>query len=315
MQTTLTTDPAEAAAFIRAGETAAFPTETVYGLGADLFDEAAVRKVFEAKGRPADNPLIAHVARTDQVEEIAADVSGTAQRLIDRFSPGPLTLVLPRRETVPDVATAGLNTIGVRMPSHPLARAFLEACGRPVAAPSANRSGRPSPTTWQAVEADLGGRIACILRGDRSDVGLESTVVDCTGEVPVVLRAGAVTLEALQAALPDVRLGRAGSSGLARSPGTRHRHYAPRARVCLVDDPGEARPEAQAAYIGLDAPPQAEAFGRCLVCADVEGYARELFHFFRQSDEAAVQTIYAQRVGEAGLGVALMDRLRRAAAG
>ena len=315
MQTVLTSDPAEAAAFVCAGETAAFPTETVYGLGADLFDEMAVRKIFEAKGRPADNPLIAHVARAEQVEGLAARVSPTAQALIERFFPGPLTLVLPRRAGVPDVATAGLDTVGVRMPSHPTARAFLEACGRPVAAPSANRSGRPSPTTWQAVQADLGGRVACILQGDRSDVGLESTVVDGTGTVPLVLRAGAVTLEALRSVVPDVRLASAGTSELARSPGTRYRHYAPRARVRLVDSPAEAEAHSGTAYIGLTAPPEPGAFGRCLVCADVRAYAREIFHFFRESDAADVQAIYAQRVEEGGLGAALMDRLRRAAAG
>ena len=313
MQTLLTSDPAQAAALIRAGETAAFPTETVYGLGADLFSEAAVRKVFKAKGRPADNPLIAHVAEPEQVETLAARVPEVAQRLMDQFFPGPLTLVLPRRPDVPAIVSAGLATIGVRMPRHPVAQAFLEACERPVAAPSANRSGRPSPTTWQAVQSDLDGRIACILQGNRSEVGLESTVVDCSEGVPKVLRAGAVTLEALQAALPDVRIAPPGVEALRRSPGTRHRHYAPRARVCLVAGPEEAAPDAKAAYIGLDAPPDPAVFAPCLVCADVQAYAYALFDFFRQSDRVGASVIYAQRVEDVGLGVAVMDRLRRAA--
>ena len=313
MQTLLTSDPAQAAALIQAGETVAFPTETVYGLGADLFNEAAVRKVFKAKGRPADNPLIAHVAEPEQVETLAARVPEVAQRLMYQFFPGPLTLVLPRRPDVPAIVSAGLATIGVRMPRHPVAQAFLEACERPVAAPSANRSGRPSPTTWQAVQSDLDGRIACILQGNRSEVGLESTVVDCSEGVPKVLRAGAVTLEALQAALPDVRIAPPGVEALRRSPGTRHRHYAPRARVCLVADPEEATPKAKAAYIGLDAPPDPAAFAPCFVCADVQTYAYALFDFFRQSDRVGAAVIYAQRVEDVGLGVAVMDRLRRAA--
>ena len=313
MQTLLTSDPTEAAALIRRGEIVAFPTETVYGLGADLFNETAVRKVFAAKGRPADNPLIAHVERLEQIEQLAARIPDVAQRLIDQFFPGPLTIVLPRRPDVPAIVSAGLPTIGVRMPRHPVAQAFLKACGRPVAAPSANRSGRPSPTTWQAVQSDLDGRIACILQGDRSDVGLESTVVDCSEGVLHALRAGAVTLEALQAALPDIRLTSPGVEALRRSPGTRHRHYAPRARVHLIDDPEDIAPKNRATYIGLTAPPDPRVFVRCLVCPDVWAYAHAFFDFFRQSDRAGARSIYAQRVEETGLGVALMDRLRRAA--
>lgn len=320
MTTLRTTSPAEAAAFIRRGQTCAFPTETVYGLGADAFCEAAVRAIFEAKGRPPDNPLIVHVTRPDQVPHVAQRIPGAARQLMERFFPGPLTLVLPRHPDLPPVVTAGLDTVGVRMPRHPVAQAFLAACGTPVAAPSANRSGRPSPTSWQAVLADLDGRIPCLLRGGRTEAGLESTVVDATGAAPVVLRAGVVTLEQLRAVCPKARL--ADEEYLAdekheappRSPGTRYRHYAPRACVRLVDRPGDARPDAPAAYIGLTPPEHPRAFRRVQVCADEAEYARELFHFFRESDAAGCAVIYAERVPPHGLGRALMDRLQRAAA-
>lgn len=312
-ETLLTTDVHEAAALIRRGELVAFPTETVYGLGADAFNPEAVRKIFEAKGRPLDNPLIVHIAHLDQLARLVRDVPEAARRFMERFFPGPLTLVLPRHSDVPDEVTAGLPTVGVRMPRHPVARAFLEACGTPVAAPSANRSGRPSPTRWEAVYADLNGRIACILQGDRSDMGLESTVVDCTGPEPVVLRAGAVPLEALREVVPETRLVGNEMSLKARSPGTRYRHYAPQARVVLVDHPDEAVPDPRHAYIGLTPPAHPEAFGACCICPDVETYAYELFDFFRRCDAQGCTRIYAQRVPRTGLGLALMDRLERAA--
>ncbi len=315
METLLTDDPAEAAALLRAGEAVAFPTETVYGLGADAFDPDAVRKIFAAKRRPADNPLIVHLSGLDQLPTVARSVSASARTLIDRFFPGPLTVLLPRQPSLPSVVTAGLDTVGVRMPRHSVARAFLAACGRPVAAPSANVSGRPSPTTWQAVQADFDGRIACILKGDRTPAGLESTVVDCTGAKPVLLRAGVVTLEALRSVLPDVLVPEEEVLGTAPSPGMRHRHYAPNARVRVIDHPSQAIPAPDTAYIGLDAPERHTAFGLVLQCNDMAHYAHELFHFFRCCDTAGLATIYAQAVAPEGLGRALMDRLHRAARG
>ena len=319
MTTVLTPSPEAAAAFIRDGQLAAFPTETVYGLGADAFNAAAVRAIFAAKGRPADNPLIAHVACKTDVERLARDLAEPARRLMDAFFPGPLTLVLTRRPEVPAVVTAGLDTVGVRWPRHPVAQRFLEACRTPVAAPSANRSGRPSPTSAEAVRADLGGRIACILDGGRTEAGLESTVVDATGAAPVVLRPGMISLEQLRQACPDVRVNVDARTApeekkAPRSPGTRHRHYAPRARVVVVSGPQAAAPGACHAYIGRAAPDAPETFGRVRVCASLEDYARALFHFFRESDTAGCAVIYAEAVPEDGLGRALMDRLRRAAA-
>lgn len=314
MDTHLTTSPDEAAAVIRRGELVAFPTETVYGLGADALRPSAVRALFEAKGRPADNPLIVHLVERAQLRQVVAAVPAVAETLLDRFAPGPLTLILPRAEGLPDVVTAGLDTVGVRFPAHAGARAFLRACATPVAAPSANRSGRPSPTHWTAVQEDLGGRIACILKGGRTDAGVESTVLDCTTAPPTVLRPGAVSVEQLRAALGAVDVGDASASGATRSPGTKHRHYAPAAQVRLVQAPAAAEPGPTAAYIGLEAPARPEAFGQCRVVDDVEAYARELFHFFRASDRAGCTVIYAQVVAPEGLGRALNDRLERAAA-
>ena len=316
MKTKITQSPSIAARFIHRGEVVAFPTETVYGLGANIFNEEAVKKIFIAKERPADNPLIAHIFDLFQIEQVASGIPETAAKLIEAFFPGPLTLILPKNERVPSTATAGLKTIGVRMPKAPVARQFLRACGVPIVAPSANLSGRPSPTTWQAVRADLDGRISCILKGDRTEIGLESTVVDCSGETPVILRAGAVTLEELSEVVPQTKMSKiSGEADLAapKSPGMKHRHYAPRAKVILAPFPQYTVPMDSSAYIGLKAPPKAAMFERILICKDVEEYARELFNFFRECDEGAVETIFCQTVNEKGLGLALMDRLIRAA--
>lgn len=313
MKTLRTQDPAEAADVIRNGRLVAFPTETVYGLGADATDERAVRRVFEAKSRPPDNPLIIHLAEGTPLSQVADDVSSQAQALRDRFVPGPLTLILPRNSRIPAVASAGLPTVGVRIPAHPLAQTFLQACRVPVAAPSANRSGRPSPTTWQNVLADLDGRIDCILQGEATNIGLESTVVDCTTRPPTLLRPGAVTLEALRDVLPEVHVARSAADAPSPSPGTRHRHYAPDARIHLVDHPPAQPPDVPATYIGLTAPAEPETFALVKVCASTDEYAQHLFDFLRQSDEVGAGTIYCQRVMPEHLGRALMDRLERAA--
>ncbi len=316
MKTKVTQSPTIAARFIQHGEIVAFPTETVYGLGANIFNAEAIRKIFTAKGRPADNPLIAHISDLPQLEYITSKVPPIAQKLIDRFFPGPLTLILPKNEKVPAIATAGLNTIGVRMPDHHLARQFIRACGMPIVAPSANLSGRPSPTTWQAVRNDLDGRIGCILKGDQTRVGLESTVVDCTGSAPVVLRAGAVTLEQLQNVIPQTRLPGLEDQISTRppmSPGLKYRHYSPRAKVVVCHYPQYTIASDEAAYIGLESPPHPNEFKKILICRNLEEYARSLFLFFRQCDEAGVETIYCQSTGEEGLGLALMDRIKHAA--
>ena len=316
VHTTLTTSPDEAAEYLREGKLVAFPTETVYGLGADAFQVEAVEAIFEAKGRPADNPLIVHLAERTQLDRVVSAVPTVADRLLEVFAPGPLTLILPKHPAVPSVVTAGLDTVGVRMPGHDVAQAFLHACGTPVAAPSANRSGRPSPTTWEAVEEDLGGRIACILKGGRTEAGVESTVLDCTESPPRVLRPGAVSVEHIEHVIGSVSVdgSPAEEESTPRSPGTRHRHYAPAAYVRVVDDPSDAKPGSDVGYIGLEAPGSSDEFLRVHVVENVEAYARDLFSFFRACDRAGCSVIYAQSVVPEGLGRALQDRLERAAA-
>lgn len=305
-----------AASFLRAGQLVAFPTETVYGLGANAFDAESVAKIFEAKERPPDNPLIVHVGSKEDVHRVAREVSRVAERLIEAFFPGPLTIVLPRGERIPDIVTAGLDTVGVRMPRHMLALELLVAAGVPLCAPSANRSGRPSPTTWEAVLEDLDGRISCVLKGESTEIGIESTVVDAGGEEIVVLRAGGLGIEELSRIAP-VRLADAEGEvgGVPMSPGTRYRHYAPTARVVAVDDARDAKAGADAAFIGLHAPERPGAFALCRVLGDSPAYARELFAFFRECDARGVEVVFAELPAPVGIGAALRDRVVRASRG
>lgn len=310
MKTILTKSCKIAAEIINGGGIAAFPTETVYGLGANIFDQTAIAKIFKAKRRPNDNPLIAHVGNIEQIEILVSHIPQVAEKFIDAFFPAPLTLVLPKSARVPQIATADLETIGVRMPDHDLALEFLRSCKTPVVAPSANLSGKPSPTSWQAVYEDLDGRVDCILQGEITKIGLESTVVDCTSEVPLILRTGAVTLEQLQEIIPETRLYKFAENETPKSPGLKHKHYSPKAKVVLISDFSFQISETSA-FIGLNK--SAKDFDFMKVCASVEEYAHEVFAFFRECDHRNIATIYCEAVEEKGIGLALMDRLKRAA--
>ena len=312
MDTLITDDPLEAAQVVRQGGVVAFPTETVYGLGAEVFNQEAVAKIYKAKGRPVDNPLIVHISEPEQTSLITDRVTNSAQLIMEMLFPGPVTVILPRHPLIPSIVSAGLDTVAIRMPSHPTCRVFLEACKVPVAAPSANLSGRPSPTIWQAVRDDLEGRINCILRGGPTQAGIESTVVDCTGEVPVLLRSGAITVETLKTIVPDLVVD-ARSAEVNRSPGMKYRHYAPNVEVALFSQPSDLIADRSAGYIGLTGHPDNNRFGLYLQCTDTMVYAHELFRFFRLCEEKNLSRIYCQRVPEEGLGRALMDRLTRAA--
>ncbi len=314
MKTINTKSTKYAAEIITNGGIVAFPTETVYGLGADIFDAAAIRKIFTAKGRPADNPLIAHVGSFEQINLLTAEITSSAQAFIEAFFPAPLTIVLPKSAEVPLIATANLRTIGIRMPRNELAREFLLACENPLVAPSANISGRPSPTSWQAVDEDLNGKIDCILQGEVSEIGLESTVVDCTGEIPLILRSGAVTLEDLQKIIPETQIYKLQRNEQPKSPGLKHRHYSPKALVRIVRS-SEFRVQSsdKTAFIGLSEP--SYRMDLVKICETVEDYAHSVFAFFRQCDKANIQTIYCETVTEKGIGSALMDRLKRASEG
>lgn len=315
LQTILTESAEVAAACILRGELAAFPTETVYGLGGNALDHEAVDLIFKAKERPADNPLIAHIHSLDQIGALAASMPPAAERLIEAFFPGPLTVILQRAATVPAIVSAGLDTIAVRMPAHERALQFLKACDIPVAAPSANRSGRPSPTSWEDVYADLKGRIACILKGDPSEVGLESTVVDCTEKIPRILRSGGISAHRIQQLLPETEVNTKPQNGIARSPGMKYRHYAPLAKVHLAANLENVPEGNLIGYIGLNSHPFPERLGMHLTCDSPEVYAHELFRFFRRCDRAGLRAIYCQEIPREGLGMAVMDRVERAAVG
>lgn len=326
-----------AARVLRGGGLVAFPTETVYGLGADALDAEAVQRIFEAKARPADDPVIVHVCEAGaEVDRVAVDVSDEARRLMQRFWPGPLTLVLKRGPRVPTVVTAGGDTVAVRCPDHPLARALIRAAGTPLGAPSANRFAHTSPTSAQHVLDDLEGRIEMVLDGGPTRIGVESTVLDMTAEVPTVLRPGGVSLEALTGELGTVRFrpaARAPGEGAAHSPGLQDRHYAPGAPMHLYcGDDGAVRRALEEALahahrqgqrVGLLASTedlQAMAVDRDRVevgvlgsLANLEEVARNLFRVMREVDAAHPELILARDVPERGLGRAIRDRLRRAA--
>ncbi len=309
METKLTKSPKLAAQLLLKGGVVAFPTETVYGLGANLFDETHVQKIFLAKGRPSDNPLIAHVANFHDAEILIKKIPRAAEQLMEAFFPGALTIILPKSKYVPDIVSAGLATIGIRMPSLKLTQAFLKECGAPVAAPSANLSGKPSSTSWKAVREDFDGKIECILKGDESEFGLESTVVDCSVDPPVVLRTGAISLEELQRVVPEIWLGTSESHHAPKSPGMKYRHYAPEATVKLIDDFSDV--DYAHAFIGISQPPK--PFAHQKICKGLNDYARALYAFFRECDTHGLKTIYCQSVPKHGIGLALMDRIEKAA--
>lgn len=311
MRTVITSSYRTAADVIAHNNIVAFPTETVFGLGANAFEPEAVKKIFIAKGRPADNPLIVHLGIAEQINSVISSMPRYAERLMLEYFPGPLTLVLPKNKKISRIVTAGLSTVGVRIPKHDLAQKFLIECGVPVAAPSANLSGSPSATTWQAVRSDLNGRIPCILKGNPSRVGVESTVVDCTGNSPVILRAGGVTLEQLREIVPTTRLQKQ-QGRIPKSPGMKYRHYSPLAYVFIVSGVTETVPMKSSAYIGLQSVSR-RAFGLKLSCQNEAIYARSLFQFFRECDAKGIETIYCEQVSEDGIGLALMDRIRKAA--
>lgn len=323
---------AQAAELIRSGELVGMPTETVYGLGANALDEQAVMKIFEAKGRPADNPLIVHVASMEEVAPLVREIPQAARKLMEAYWPGPMTLILPKAACIPTAVSAGLDTVGIRLPSSEAARALIRESGCPIAAPSANRSGRPSPTTAQHVFEDMDGRIPMILDGGACEVGLESSVIDATGEVPVILRPGGITPEMVEAVVGGVRVDEHVMSPLAegdvvRSPGMKYKHYAPKAKTVIFQGsvPNviaaiSARYDealaagAKPAILGFDEHDFGGRMRISLGSADhPDEAAARLFAALRELDERGETLALCEAMEATGIGLAVMNRMGRAA--
>lgn len=306
-----------AAQTIKNGDLVAFPTETVYGLGANALNSAAVKKIFVAKGRPTDNPLIVHIANLEQLSSLVTNVSSQAQTLIESFWPGPLTLIFPASKLVPPEVTAGGNTVAIRMPSHPVALALINQAGVPVAAPSANKSGKPSPTTAQHVIADFSQEEITIVDAGPTQVGVESTVLDVTGNKPVLLRAGGASKEDLEAAIGPIVVVQH-SQSKPKSPGMKYRHYAPQAQVELlqtIDLDLLKKKKGRTAVLQLqenkDVRRQADLYFS--FAGSLEKMSQQLFSIFRQCDEQNIDFILVEAVPPIGLGLAITDRVQRAA--
>ena len=330
-----------AAEILKKGGLVAFPTETVYGLGGNALDSKAAEKIYGAKGRPSDNPLIAHVSCIQEVEPLVREIPEAGRKLMEKFWPGPLTLIFPKSDIVPYGTTGGLDTVAVRMPSDPVANRLIALAGVPVAAPSANTSGRPSPTTAEHVWQDLQGKIDMILDGGAVGIGLESTIVDVSGPVPTVLRPGAVTLEMLKECLGEVEvdpaiLGPVAEGVRPKAPGMKYRHYAPKARLTLVE-PGDWQDESRIRMMvekvrELAEEKLEEGCKVGIICTDEsrscyerglirsigsrrsqESIAHNLYSVLREFDDLEADVIFAESFGEDNLGQAIMNRLSKAA--
>ncbi len=320
----------KAGELIRSGEVVAFPTETVYGLGADVFNEKAIKKIFIAKNRPMDNPLIVHVASKEDILKVAREINTNAQMLIDKFMPGPITIVLPKRDEIPNSVTGGIDTVGIRIPEHEGARKFIEACGCPIPAPSANSSGKPSPTSAKHVLDDLDGKIPLILDGGESNCGVESTVISLCGETPLLLRPGMITYEMLCEVLGKVDIHPSvlenNKVDKAASPGMKYKHYSPKARVIIVDGSSvtakgfyDLAKENKRNPVILWEEEELSDFGERSSIAlysnsDTRIAARNLFKLLRECDKKGFDTVFITAVSEKGAGLSVMNRMLRASA-
>lgn len=318
----------EAGEIIRRGGLVAFPTETVYGLGADALNGAAVKRIFEAKGRPSDNPLIVHISDKRQIQLIARETSLTAQKLIDAFMPGPFTIILKKQPGIPDEVTAGLDTVGIRFPAEKTAAEFISAAQRPIAAPSANISGRPSPTRAEDVMADMDGRIDAVINGGPCGVGVESTIVDASCDPPVLLRPGGISLADIQKIVPETSADKnimktASGNEQPRCPGMKYRHYAPKAKVIVVE--GE-KDDVQKKIRELLAENSGKVTGvltmygnvydsPVMICGGATNteYAKNLFAALRDFDKLGAEVVFAEFKENDGCGAAVKNRLYKAA--
>ncbi|MCH9653083.1 MAG: threonylcarbamoyl-AMP synthase [Planctomycetes bacterium] len=323
MKCTISQDITAGVDLIRAGELVAFATETVYGLGANALDSEAVARIFEVKQRPHFDPLIVHISNVNQLDQLTLGLSKQAEKLAEQFWPGPLTLVVPKTEVVPDLVTSGLGSVAIRIPAHPIARQLLEATKLPIAAPSANKFGCLSPTLAQHVEEQLGNEIKLILDGGPCSVGVESTVIQCIDEIPVLLRPGGISLEEIEACIGRVRIAKIEDHAEVKSPespGMLPKHYAPRARLVIADKLDQLPAKGVNGLLSLY--PLEETFLKgsqfsaqeiLSPAGDLRVAAAKLFTALRNLDSAGVENIVALRMPEKGLGRTINNRLDRAA--
>ncbi len=311
----------EAARLINEGEIVAFPTETVYGLGGDATNQEAIKKIFVAKDRPLDNPFIVHLYDIDAISEVAY-LTEEAKKIFDAFSPGPITVVLKKKDCVPNIATANLDTVGIRIPSHPMAREFLKRCGRPIAAPSANLSKRVSPTECRYVFEDMQGRIPLILDGGSCEVGIESTVLSLAGDIPTVLRPGAITVEMLSKYLGAVK-SHTGEVVVAESPGMKYTHYAPVVPCYLFYDFNKAKNACSewkkdgkrvTVLVKENSKNKFEDIDTISMGKTTEEIARNIFRLLRESEKNS-DIILIEGLGETGLEASVMNRLKKSSGG
>ncbi|MBP3039084.1 threonylcarbamoyl-AMP synthase [Bacillaceae bacterium Marseille-Q3522] len=319
---------AEAAQLLLKNEVVAFPTETVYGLGGNAKNDEAISKIYQAKGRPSDNPLIIHIARRTQLDEFAASIPEEAERLMDTFWPGSLSIIFPlKKGVISEKATAGLTSVAVRMPDHPVALAIIEKAGLPIAAPSANASGKPSPTTAAHVWNDLQGKIAAIVDGGETGVGVESTVIDCTGTIPTILRPGGITKEQLEQVLGKVEMDIAlhDQTKAPKAPGMKYRHYAPNAPLYIVygdkdflqhlitERKNEGKTVAVLTTEENKGYYSADAVYVCGKRSSLATVAHSLYSALRSFDNQAIDIIYSEAFPKTDVGAAIMNRLMKAA--
>ena len=318
----------EAASIIKSGGIVAFPTETVYGIGANIYNEEAIKNIFKAKGRPADNPLIVHISSFDMLSDIVSYIPDSAKILMDAFMPGPLTIIMKKSDKINPIITAGLDTVAVRFPSHPIARKFIEFSSVPIAAPSANLSGKPSPTIARHVIDDLTGRVDAIFDGGMCDAGLESTVIDCTGDIPLILRPGIITLEDVQEFIPEADIDKDVLSAVLpgdtpRCPGMKYKHYAPDAKVIVVEGEKEKVINKIKSLLSENSDFKTGVLScsgesyKCNKIINIEngnkGYAHGLYTSLRLFDENAIDIVFAEFYIDDKYSVSVKNRLYKSA--
>lgn len=296
-----------------------FPTETVYGLGANALSEKAVRKIFEVKGRPSDNPLIVHIDSTNMLEKLATDIPEIAYELFEKFSPGPLTIILKKNSIVPNIVTAGLDTIAIRIPAHPIALKLIKETGLPIAAPSANISGRPSPTNFEMAIYEMNGKVDAIIDGGQSNIGLESTVIKIEKNEIKILRPGAITEEDLIRVLPEnFKIISSFKTEKVESPGMKYKHYKPKAKVILceknkINEAKKIFKNYKVAFLLFESSVSENSI--YVKYNSLKDYAKNLYSDFYEMDKKDVDFIIAEKVEEKGIGKAIMNRLKKASGG